>query len=103
MWQPIDAVPIRVRIGSAPPLEYFDELINVRTSRKKRKSGGHFREDAPDAPDVNCARVAGGSEEKFRRTIPERDNFKGVGTIGQGREPSETEVCQFEGGPVSTD
>ena len=82
MRQPIHAVPIRVRIGSPPPLKYFDQLINIGSSWKQGQPSGHFGKDAPDTPDINGSGVAGCPKEKFGGAVPEGDDFVGIRSVG---------------------
>ena len=86
MWQPVNALPIRSRVGRSPPLKNLDQLIDVRSAGEEGKSSGHFGEDASDRPDVDGGRIEGCAEEKFGSAVPEGDDFVGVRAVGEARE-----------------
>mmetsp|Transcript_39919 Transcript_39919/g.85046 ORF Transcript_39919/g.85046 Transcript_39919/m.85046 type:complete len:383 (-) Transcript_39919:4-1152(-) len=101
--QPVHAVPVRVGIGRTPPLENFDELVDVRPAWEEGETGGHLGEDAADGPDVDGGGVAGGAEEEFGGAVPEGDDLVGVGSVREAGEAGEAEVCEFQGVSVGTD
>lgn len=102
MRQSIHSVPVGVWIRRSPPLKDFDELIDIRPAREERQARGHFREDAPHAPNVHGGRVARSSEEEFRSTVPQGNDLICVGAVGQAGKAGEAKVGQFEGLSVST-
>lgn len=103
MRQPVHPVPIGIRIGRPPPLEDFDELIDVGSAGEEGQAGGHFGEDASDRPDVDGGGVAGCAEEEFGGAVPEGDDLVGVGSVGEAGEAGEAEIGEFEGQSVGAD
>ena len=56
--------------GSAKDSAYFEELINLTTTRKKRPKSIQLRYHTSDRPQVNGAVVSGRVQQHLWRSIP---------------------------------
>jgi hypothetical protein len=100
VWQSQDSRPL-VRGGGASALEYFEQLINVTATRKEGHARRHFGKDAADGPDIDGGAVPVRPQQEFRGSVPQGDDFKGVGAVGNGRQAGKTEISEFERAAVS--
>ena len=102
VWQANDGRPHLCR-GGATSLKDLEELIDIGSSRKEWHSGCHFGEYATHRPNVDCGRITVSPKKQFRGSVPKRDNFKCVRSVGYSRQTSQPEIGQFELTPICWD
>ena len=76
--------------------EYSVELIELTVSSEKRPFGNHLGEDASNGPDINRSAVLHRPKEDLRGSVPESDNFFGVGPDRNGESSSQTKISNFK-------
>lgn len=100
VWQSQDSRPL-VRSRRASALEYFEQLINVTATRKEGHARCHFCKDAADGPDIDGSAVPVGPQQEFWSSVPQRNDLKGIRSVGNGRQAGKTKIGKFERATVS--
>lgn len=95
VWQRRDARPL-VLARRAEDAEDLEDLVDFAVAWEERLLGGHLGEDAADGPHVDAGGVLSAAEQDLGRTVPERDDFVGVGAERDAKGTRESEVSQFE-------
>lgn len=83
-------------IGGAECLEYSKDLIDFRLPFKQRFFGYHFGEDAANSPNIDGSGVLGRPQQNFRSSIPEGDDFVGVGPDWDWKCSCEAEITDLQ-------
>lgn len=91
-------VPCRNQFGSQSNniLEDFVELVNFRITRKQSSTGGHLGKYTTSRPNVHRDRVRLRTQEDFRSTIPQGDDFMGVRTDWNTKGSGKSKVSKFQ-------
>ena len=83
-------------VGSSHYPEDSEELVELAIASKKRPLGDHLGEDAANGPDINRGAVLHGAKQDLRGSVPQGDNFFGVGPDRDGESPGQPKVSNLE-------
>ena len=82
--------------GASHCLEDQVHLVNFRFSLEKNFSKDKLCENAADRPDINCKSIERGPFQKFRGSVPKRDDLFGEGLGRISDIAGQTEIGKFE-------
>lgn len=90
-----DARPV-VFVGRAADAEDAVELVDLGVACEERVLGDQLDEDDAHRPHVDRRGVLDRAEEDFRRAVPQRGHFLGVGPVRDAEGPREAEVRDLD-------
>mmetsp|Transcript_24937 Transcript_24937/g.53862 ORF Transcript_24937/g.53862 Transcript_24937/m.53862 type:complete len:284 (-) Transcript_24937:214-1065(-) len=84
-------------VGRAQKIAHHLELLELIRRGHQRSVEDEFSKDATDGPHVDCEAVCCGTQQEFRRSVPECNDASGVFAFGGLDRAREAEVAEFKG------
>ena len=82
--------------GASHCLEDQVHLVNFRFSLEKHLPKDKLSKNAADRPNINCKSIERGPFQKFRGSVPKRDNLFGEGLGRIGDIAGQAEISKFK-------